>query len=196
MVIPRTLTCLRPILQGKCIFLYCLPLHSSHLTQPLNVSFYKPLKAAWAKACTSYCTQNLGTKQWSMNFSYIFREAWISCVMLSTTVNGSVLCPFNPCSFLEKSTLLMPKSSITVMGSCCYWRCTRKDKVQKFEERLEEGYEVASDELYALWVKIKKLFLMDAPLLTVSSALVDTSPVHRVASPGEFFFWMHFRLSL
>lgn len=126
MVIPRTLTCLRPILQGKCIFLYCLPLHSSHLTQPLNVSFYKPLKAAWAKACTSYCTQNLGTKQWSMNFSYIFREAWISCVMLSTTVNGSVLCPFNPCSFLEKSTLLMPKSSITVMGSCCYWRCTRK----------------------------------------------------------------------
>ena len=41
-------------------YMYCLPLHLSHLTQPLDMSFFKPLKSAWGKACNSYCATNPG----------------------------------------------------------------------------------------------------------------------------------------
>ena len=38
-----------------------------------------------------------------------------------------------------------------------------KDKVMKFQERFDEGYDVA-DELYTVWTEIKKLSLTDPPL--------------------------------
>ena len=42
------------------IYLYCLPAHSSHMTQTLDVSFFKSLKTAWGKACDNYrITQKL-----------------------------------------------------------------------------------------------------------------------------------------
>ena len=68
------------------ILLFRLPPQSSHLTQPLDVSFYKPLKAPWGKACSA---QNPGYQVTKHEFSKVFHEAWISCVILSTTVNGS-----------------------------------------------------------------------------------------------------------
>ena len=42
------------------ILLFCLP-HSSHLIQPLDVSFFKPLKTAWGKAHEEFCLAHPGT---------------------------------------------------------------------------------------------------------------------------------------
>jgi len=36
--------------QENGILLYCLPPHSSHITQPLDVGFYGPFKKSWRKA--------------------------------------------------------------------------------------------------------------------------------------------------
>ena len=81
------------------ILLYCLPPHSSHLTQPLDVSFIKPLKSAWRKACSSYCANNPGFQVMKQEFAQVFREAWLSSIRLSTIASGfreTGLCPFNP----------------------------------------------------------------------------------------------------
>lgn len=91
------------------IHLCCLPPHSSHLMQPLDVSFYKPLKTAWGKACSNYCAQNPGYHVTKHEFSHVFREAWISSVKLSTIVNGfqeAGLCPFNPDKVLTDAKVL------------------------------------------------------------------------------------------
>ena len=42
------------------ILLYCLPPHSSHITQPLDVGFFSPLKGAWKKSVMAYNSQNPG----------------------------------------------------------------------------------------------------------------------------------------
>ena len=78
------------------ILLYCLPLLSSHLTQPLDV---KPLKSAWGKACNSYCATNPGFQVTKHEFAQVFREAWLSSTRMSTIVNGfreAGICLFKP----------------------------------------------------------------------------------------------------
>ena len=81
------------------IYLYCLPAHSSHLTQPLDVSFFKPLKTEWAKACDNYRVRSNGQPVTKHCFSSIFHSSWNACVKVSTIVNGfraTGICPFNP----------------------------------------------------------------------------------------------------
>ena len=53
------------------ILLYCLPPHSSHITQPLDVGFFKPLKASWTKACETFCLEHPGSSV-SKNVFHLF----------------------------------------------------------------------------------------------------------------------------
>ena len=162
------------------ILLYCLPPHSSHLTQPLDVSFFKPLKSAWGKACNSYCATNPGFQVTKHKFAQVFHEVWLSSTRMSTIENGfreSGICPFKPEVVLksklppslqfssEKSTLEAQKSTaaqstqrnpVTVFESLI-----GEEKVKKFEERFEEKYDIESDELYSVWVKMKSLSIQD-----------------------------------
>ena len=160
--------------------MYCLPPHLSHLTQPLDVSFFKPLKSAWGKACISYCATNPGFQVTKHEFAQVFHEAWLSSTRMSTIVNGfreAGICPFKPEVVLkskllpslqfssEKSTLEAQKSTaaqstqlnpVTVFESLI-----GEKKVKKFEERFEEKYDIESDELYSVWVKMKSLSVQD-----------------------------------
>ena len=162
------------------ILLYYLPPHSPHLTQSLDVSFFKPLKSAWEKACNSYCATNPGFQVTKHEFAQVFHEAWLSSTRMSTIVNGcreASICPFKPEVILknkllpslqfssEKSTLEAQKSTaaqstqrnpVTVFESLI-----GEDKVKKFEERFEGKYDIESDELYSVWVKMKSLSIQD-----------------------------------
>ena len=41
------------------IVLFCLSPHTTHVAQPLDVSFFSPLKKHWARVCHEYMTDNL-----------------------------------------------------------------------------------------------------------------------------------------
>ena len=62
------------------ILLYCLPPHSSHITQPLDVGFFSPLKGNWKKAVDAYRCANVGSPVTKQVFSRVFKEAWIDTV--------------------------------------------------------------------------------------------------------------------
>ena len=62
------------------IYLYCLPPHSSHALQPLDVSSFKPLNLGWSKQCNKYRSSNPGKVVTKYVFAEVFREAWISSV--------------------------------------------------------------------------------------------------------------------
>lgn len=169
------------------VLLYCLPAHSSHLMQPLDVSFFKALKTAWGKACSNYCSKNPGYQVTKHEFSQIFHEAWIASVRMSTIVNGfreAGLCPFNPEMLLKKKLLpslqfsseafATEQSPITVLESMI-----GEEKLKKFKERFSEGYDVESDELYCVWSKMKKLCISDdqpSVVQTTKDPLPDATP--------------------
>jgi len=57
------------------ILLYCLSPHSSHITQPLYVGFYGPLKASWRKAVAKYALDNVRKSVMKYTFAEMFKEA-------------------------------------------------------------------------------------------------------------------------
>ena len=70
------------------VLLYCLPAHSSHITQPLDVGFYGPLKQAWKKAAVEYSSNNIGKSVTKQTFSRVFKGAWENTVKASTIINS------------------------------------------------------------------------------------------------------------
>jgi len=55
------------------IILYCLPSHTTHALQPLDVGLFSPLKQAWARAIAS--EEYDGRKATKANFLEIYRNA-------------------------------------------------------------------------------------------------------------------------
>ena len=154
------------------ILLYCLPPHSSHITQPLDVGFYGPLKASWRKAVAKYALDNVGKSVTKYTFAEVFKEAWINTVKLSTIVNSFRCAGIWPVNANVCKSKVAPatvyhadhekgagksdgKLAAQVMESLS--SATKK----KFEIRYEEGYDVNDDELYNVWVKLKTLTLDD-----------------------------------
>lgn len=54
------------------IHLYCLPAHTSHLTQPLDVGFFKALKTSWGKACEKYKMEHPSIPLMKYGFAKVF----------------------------------------------------------------------------------------------------------------------------
>ena len=95
------------------ILLYCLPPHSSHITQPLDVCFFKPLKVSWATACDTFSLEHHGTPVSKDIFSTVFKKAWEASVNVSTIVNSfcsSGICPLNYDAIDHLSCLIQPVS--------------------------------------------------------------------------------------
>ena len=53
----------------KNILLYCLPAHSSQITQPLDVGLFSPLKQEWKKAVMFFNSENPGFTMSSLEYS-------------------------------------------------------------------------------------------------------------------------------
>ncbi|XP_041477169.1 uncharacterized protein LOC121425224 [Lytechinus variegatus] len=56
--------------------LYPLPAHASHIIQPCDVAFFKPLKSAWAQAERQYRQDNPGQCVTKYTFASVFRGPW------------------------------------------------------------------------------------------------------------------------
>ena len=51
------------------IILFCLPPHCTYVAQPLDVSFFHPLKVYWSEACHTFMQENPGCIVTKFNFS-------------------------------------------------------------------------------------------------------------------------------
>ena len=145
------------------ILLYCLPPHSSHITQPLDVGFYGLLKASWRKAVAKYALDKVGKSVTKYTFAEVFKEAWINTVKLSTIVNSFRCAGIWPINANVCKSKVAPatvyhadhekgagksdgKLAAQVMKSLS--SATKK----KIKIRYEEGYDVKDDELYNVWL--------------------------------------------
>lgn len=155
------------------ILLFCLPPHTSHLLQPLVVGFFRSLKAAWSKACNGYRASNLGVAVSKESFAQVFKEAWVATVKVSVFVNAfreSGICPLNRQAIdLNKLGPSMPYSTGKLAASSqntalhSLEMMMKPDTVKLYQRRLDEGYDLESDELYLIWSKLKTLSLEDSP---------------------------------
>ena len=81
------------------IILFCLPPHTTHESQPLDASVFKPLKSHWHEACHSFVEKNPGKSITKYNFSKLLNTAWaktMSPSIISSGFRRSGIYPFNP----------------------------------------------------------------------------------------------------
>ena len=81
------------------IILFCLPPHTTHESQPLDTSVFKPLKQHWQEVCHEYMQKNPGKLVTKYQFSTLLNQAWMKTMSPSTICSGFRTCgvyPFNP----------------------------------------------------------------------------------------------------
>ncbi|KAJ8940780.1 hypothetical protein NQ314_010590 [Rhamnusium bicolor] len=81
------------------VILFCLPSHSTHWLQPLDRSFFKPLKTYWSKTCQNWVHNNPGRKLGRLQFASLLNAAWCKAATIQNGTSGFRTCgiyPFNP----------------------------------------------------------------------------------------------------
>ena len=62
------------------IVIFCLPPHTTHECQPLDVDLFGPLKRHWQQECHKFYQKHLSLVISKLNFNLIFRQAWLRAV--------------------------------------------------------------------------------------------------------------------
>lgn len=81
------------------IILLCLPSHTTHWLQPLDRSFFKPLKSYFYSACNNFLKLNPNRKLNRLVFGSLLNEAWGKAATQATGSSGfraAGIIPFNP----------------------------------------------------------------------------------------------------
>ena len=89
---------IRFAMEHECIIL-CLPPHTTHESQPLDVGVFAPLKMHWSKVCHDFYHKNPGKVITNFNFSSLFSEAWCRAVTPVNIMAGfrrAGVYPLNP----------------------------------------------------------------------------------------------------
>lgn len=85
------------------IVVFCLPPHTTHVSQPLDVSFFRPLKSYWSDGCHDFIQKNPGRTITKYQFSPLFSVAWYKAIRPENIMSGfrkAGICPFDSKSIL------------------------------------------------------------------------------------------------
>lgn len=81
-----------------------LPPQTSHRLQPLDLTFFSPLKSAFYRECDFYLTSTGHTKITEYDVAELLNKAFVKVAKISTAGSGfrtSGICPFNPEKFSD-----------------------------------------------------------------------------------------------
>lgn len=85
--------------KSKGITMLSLPPHTSHRLQPLDVSFFGPLKKAYNRECDLFMKQNIGRRITQYEIAGLFHKAYSKVASLEKAESGfraAGIIPFNP----------------------------------------------------------------------------------------------------
>ena len=152
------------------IILFCLPPHTTHESQPLDASVFKPLKQNWQDACHDYVQTHPGKAVTKYQFSELLHKAWDKTMTPTVICAGFRRCgvyPFNPqaidCSIstdnpeatLTRPSDQQPEEENDLMENGDENTVTEfsVEQEERFRERFEEGYDLIDPE-YLRWLEI------------------------------------------
>lgn len=81
------------------VVMLCLPPHTTHEAQPLDVGVFSSLKSQWTNVCHDYFHKNPGKVITKFNFNLVFSQAWLKALVPSNIIAGfkkSGVYPYDP----------------------------------------------------------------------------------------------------
>ena len=167
------------------IVIFCLPPRSTHVAQPLDVSFFQPLKVYWSEVCHTYMQNNPGRVVTKIQFSTLFAEAWYKAIHPGNHVSGFVkagVCPFNPEAV--KIPTLPPEAGVTEeesdggdekdMSGDNFEDEVRESyftpkQLELFQEGYDNGHDLYTDPDYVMWMIIIRLMCQMISLVSTAA---------------------------
>ena len=135
---------------------YFVSLHTPHESQPLDVSFFRPLKVYWSDACHKYMQDNPGHVVIKYQFSALFSQAWYKVTKPENVISGfqkAGICPFNPKAIAAPPPLSSMDESVSESHCQSSSNSTlSQEKYELFTTRFENGYDIYTDEEYMAWL--------------------------------------------
>ena len=139
------------------VVLMCLPPHTTHESQPLDSSVFKPLKQNWQNACHRFVEKNPGRVITKYDFSPLLCKAWGNAMVPNNIISGfrrSGIFPFNP-NALDYGA----NSSSNANVGCSSASNTSvkveeftSEQIERFERRFVNNYDIPDPE-YVRWLK-------------------------------------------
>ena len=160
--------------QKEGVIMLCLPPNTTHAAQPLDVSFFGPLKRHWSSVCHSYMAENPGKCVTKFQFSSLFRQAWYKAIKPEVIVAGfrkAGICPLDrtaikPGSSESYSTTTEDEDSPTdseehhsVSDEESFEQPGDNEvevftdlEMELFQTRFDNGYDLFIDPKYVSWL--------------------------------------------
>ena len=183
------------------VHLLCLPAHTTHILQPLDVGVFKSFKANFSKACTKYIADNPGRVVTTDKLASLVAAAWplsYTPVNIMAGFKKSGVFPINPSEVTDRQT--MPSKAVchkmaeidssqqdvaSVTDSNSSSPLFPPEKEELYKKRFEEGYDVRDPD-YIAWVKINHPTADICSMYaagSLSSSLTDLSEILVLPKP-------------
>jgi hypothetical protein len=176
------------------IHLLCLPSHTTHILQPLDVGVFKSFKATFSKACSKYLAAHPGRVITSDKLASLVAEAWplsISPLNIMSGFKKTGVYPINPSAVTDRqiapSKPFQPLAAESSPDDSASDNPTlfSPDQVELYKKRYEEGYDL-DDASYTAWLKINHPTEV-CSVTTKSSTASGTSKVSNGDVLSEIF---------
>ena len=102
------------IAAAQQVILFSLPPHTTHTTQPLDVSAFGVLKQRWDEQCQQYMAKKSGKVVTRFQFSELFPYAWAEAMVLPTICAGfkaAGVYPLDSAVFVARTAASDPNNS-------------------------------------------------------------------------------------
>ena len=152
------------------IILFCLPPHTTHIAQPLDVASFGVLKQRWNEQCQQYMANNPGKVVTRFQFSELFSHAWAEAMVPHNICAGfkaAGVYPLDSAAFVARTAASDPNDSPLPSSSLKFvpmyspiapknrraQSFTQEEK-ENFQQRYDEGYDLSNDPKYFSWLHI------------------------------------------
>ena len=160
------------------VHLLCLPAHTSHLLQPLDVGVFKPFKTNFNKACSKYMCQHPGRVITADVLASLVADSYAASFTLVNIMKGfkkTGTWPINPSEVTERQ--IAPSTALRVEHSQTPEPNSNDESGSPlfspeleacYQKMYEEGYNL-KDPGYVAWLKINH------PEMDISDSFSDSS---------------------
>ena len=134
----------------------CLPAHTTHLLQPLDVGVFKSFKTNFSKACHQYMMKHPGRCVTADKLAMLIGEVWPRSMTPLNIMSGFKKCgiyPFNPGEIKDRQLAPSKVIAITSKQDSSDQLAFNPQQQELFEKRFEEGYNI-KDPDYMAWLRI------------------------------------------
>ena len=76
------------VIRKEQVVVFCLPLHTTHETQPLDKGPFSPLKSHWREACRKFLHDNQGKGISRFTFPEVFGKVWGKAMYMDNIISG------------------------------------------------------------------------------------------------------------